>query len=37
MHGSKETFSVLSERQMTIVFFSVQSAADSTLETYIDR
>ena len=31
MHGSKETFSVLSERQMTIVFFSVQSAADSTL------
>jgi len=31
MHGSKETFSVLGERQMTIVFFSVQSAAGSTL------
>jgi len=31
MHGWKETFSVLGERQMSIVFFSVQSAAGSTL------
>ena len=31
MHGWKETFSVLGERKMSIVFFSVQSAAGSTL------
>jgi len=31
MHGWKETFSVLSKRQMSIVFVSVQSAAGSTL------
>jgi len=31
MNGWKETFSVLGERQMSIVFFSVQSAAGSTL------
>jgi len=31
MHGWKETFLVLGERQMSIVFFSVQSAAGSTL------
>jgi len=29
MHGWKETFSVLSERQMSIMFFSVKSAAGS--------
>jgi len=31
MHGWKKNVSVLGERQMSIVFFSVQSAAGSTL------
>jgi len=31
MYDWKETFSVLGEKQMSIVFFSVQSAAGSTL------
>jgi len=31
MYGLKEKFSVLGERQMSIVFFSVQSSAGSTL------
>jgi len=34
MHGWKGTFSVLGERQMSIVFFSVQSAAGSTLSVW---
>jgi len=31
MHGWKEAFSVLGEREMSIEFFSIQSAAGSTL------